>query len=52
MRSCRASKLEGCIARLDHQRHIGRVLDLEVQAGVPPSGLSEELKDGPQPPGL
>ncbi len=38
--------LEGCIARLNQQRHMGLVLDLEVEAGVPPSGLSEELKDG------
>jgi len=36
----------GFIGRLDHQRHIRRVLDLEVQAVVPTSGLFEDLKEG------
>ena len=36
----------GLVGGLDHQRHIGRVLDLEVQAVVPTSGLFEDAKDG------
>ena len=36
----------GFVGRLDHQRHKGRVLDLEIKAVVPPSGLFEDLKDG------
>ncbi len=36
----------GLVGRLDDQRHIGRVLDLEVKAVVPTSGLFENAKDG------
>ena len=44
-RDCGESTRTGFVGRLDHQLHKGRVLDLEVQAVVPPSGLFEDLKD-------
>jgi hypothetical protein len=45
-RDCGKPTRAGFAGRLDHQRHIRRVLDLEVKAVVPTSGLFEDLKDG------
>jgi len=36
----------GFIGRLNHERHIRRVLDLEGEAVVPTSGLFEDCEDG------
>jgi hypothetical protein len=36
----------GFVHGFDNQCQIGRVLDLEVQAVVPTSGLSKDVKDG------
>ena len=36
----------GLVHRLNHKLHVGRVVDLEVQAGVPPSGPAENVEDG------
>ena len=36
----------GLVHRLDDKLHVWRVVDLEVEAGVPPSGHLEDLKDG------
>ncbi len=36
----------GFVGCFDYQRHVGRVLDLEVKAVVPTSGLFEDAKNG------
>jgi len=36
----------GLVHRLDDQLHIGRVIDLEVKAVMPTSGLPEDVEDG------
>ena len=36
----------GLVHRLDDKLHVGGVVDLEIEAGVPPSGHLEDLKDG------
>src|SRR5579859_5797224 len=34
------------IHRLDHQLHVRRIVDLKVEAGVPPAGHLEDCEDG------
>src|SRR5262249_48032885 len=36
----------GLIHRLNRKLHVRWVVDLEVKAGVPPSGLAENVEDG------
>jgi hypothetical protein len=36
----------GLAHRLNHKLHVRRVVDLEMQAGVPTSGLLDEVQDG------
>ena len=45
-RDCGESAWAGFVGRFDDQRHIRRVLDLEVKAVVPTSGLFEDAKNG------
>ena len=45
-RNCGQSHRAGLVHRLDDKLHVRRVVDLEVEAGVPPSGLLDDLKDG------
>src|SRR6185437_6403127 len=45
-RNCGQTHRAGLIYRLDDKLHVGRIVDFEVQAGVPPSGLLDDLKDG------
>ncbi len=42
----RQSTRAGLVHRLDDKLHKRRVVDFEVQAGVPPSGLAEDVEDG------
>ena len=43
-RDCRKTAWPGFVSSLDDQSHIRRVLDFEVQAVVPTSGLLEDLR--------
>jgi hypothetical protein len=45
-RDCGKTAWARLVGGLDDQSHIRRVLDLEVQAVVPTSGLFENAKDG------
>src|SRR6266851_6617493 len=36
----------GLIHRLDHQLHVRRIVDLEMEAGVPPTGHLDNCEDG------
>jgi len=40
------SNRAGLVDRLDDKLHVRDVVDLEIEAGVPPSGHLEDLKDG------
>jgi len=42
----RKSQRARLVHRLDDKLHVWRVVDLEIQAGVPPAGLLEDCEDG------
>ena len=46
MMSSLPSAQAGLLHRLDDKLHLRDVVDFEVEAGVPPSGPLEDLKDG------